>query len=47
MLSGMRDPRGGPNTRIRLLALLLALLLAGPVAGYLLQGAVSLLSAAY
>jgi hypothetical protein len=43
----MRDPSGGPNRRIRLLALVVALLLAGPVAAYLLRGAVELVSAAY
>ena len=47
MLSDMRDPRGGPNRRMRLLALLLALLLAGPLTGLLLQGAVRMLSSAY
>ena len=47
MLSEMRDPRGGPNRRMRLLALLLALLLAGPLTGLLLQGALRVLSAAY
>ena len=47
MLSDMRDPRGGPNRRMRLLALLLALLLAGPLTALVLQGAVQVLSAAY
>ena len=46
MLSEMRDPRGGPNRRMRALALLLALLLAGPLTAYLVQGAVRVLSAA-
>jgi hypothetical protein len=43
----MRDRRGGPNRRMRLLALLLALLLAGPLVALLLQGAVRLLSAVW
>ena len=47
VLSEMRDPRGGPNRRMRVLALLLALLLAGPLTALVLQGAVRVLSAAY
>ena len=47
MLSEMRDPRGGPNRRMRVLALLLALLLAGPLTALVLQGAARVLSAAY
>ena len=47
MLSEMRDPRGGPNRRMRLLALVLALLLAGPLTALVLQGAARVLSAAY
>ena len=47
MLSEMRDKRGGPNRRMRVLALLLALLLAGPLTALVLQGAVRVLSAAY
>ena len=47
MLKEMRDQRGGPNRRMRLLALLLALLLAGPLTALLLQGAVRVLSAAW
>jgi hypothetical protein len=43
----MRDQRGGPNRRMRLLALLLALLLAGPVAALLLEGALRVLSLAW
>jgi hypothetical protein len=42
----MRDQRGGPNRRMRLLALVLALLLAGPLTALVLQGAVRVLSAA-
>ena len=47
MLTQMRDKRGGPNRRMRVLALLLALLLAGPLTALVLQGAVRVLSAAY
>ena len=47
MLSTMRDRRGGPNWRMRLLALVLALLLAGPLTALVLQGALRALSLAY
>ena len=47
MLGEMRDQRGGPNRRMRLLALLLALLLAGPLTALVLQGALRVLSAAW
>ena len=47
MLSEMRDPRGGPNLRMRVLALVLALLLAGPLTALVVQGAARALSAAY
>ena len=47
MLSEMRDPRGGPHLRMRVLALVLALLLAGPLTALVLQGAARALSAAY
>ncbi len=47
MLTQMRDKRGGPNRRMRLLALVLALLLAGPLTALLVQGAARLLSAAW
>lgn len=47
MLSEMRDRRGGPNRRMRLLALVLALLLAGPLTALVLQGAARALSAAW
>ncbi len=47
MLSEMRDKRGGPNRRMRVLALLLALLLAGPLTALVLQGAARVLSAVY
>jgi len=46
VLQEMRDQRGGPNRRMRLLALVLALLLAGPLTALVLQGAVRVLSAA-
>ena len=39
MLSSMRDRSGGPNLRMRLLALVVALLLAGPLTVYLVRGA--------
>ena len=35
----MRDPSGGPNLRMKLLALVVALLLAGPLTLALLRGA--------
>ena len=41
----MRDRRGGPNRRMRLLALVLALLLAAPLTAALLEGALRVLSA--
>ena len=47
MLTQMRDQRGGPNRRMRLLALVLALLLAGPLTALLVQGAARVLSAAW
>ena len=47
MLTQMRDKRGGPNRRMRLLALVLALLLAGPLTALLVQGAARLVSAAW
>ena len=47
MLKEMRDQRGGPNRRMRLLALLLALLLAGPLTVLVVQGAARALSAAW
>ncbi len=37
VLSSMRDSRGGPNLRIRLLAIVVALLLAGPLTLFVLQ----------
>ena len=43
----MRDSSGGPNLRMKLLAVVVAVLLAGPVAAYLIEGAADLLSAAY
>ena len=47
MLSEMRDKRGGPNHRMRVLALVLALLLAGPLTALLVQGFARVLSAAW
>ena len=43
----MRDPRGGPDWRIRLLALLLVLLLAGPLTALVLRGALEVLAAVW
>jgi hypothetical protein len=42
----MRDQRGGPNRRMRALALVLALLLAGPLTALVVQGVARVLSAA-
>ena len=42
MLSEMRDRTGGPNVRMRLLALVLALLLAGPLTVFLAQALIGL-----
>ena len=39
VLSSMRDSSGGPNLRTKLLALVVALLLAGPLTVALLRGA--------
>ncbi len=47
MLSEMRDQRGGPNRRMRALALVLALLLAAPLTALVLQWALRALSAAW
>lgn len=41
--SNLRDRRGRPTARVRLLALVLALLLAGPLTLLLVQGATRLL----
>lgn len=43
----MRDDRGGPTLRVRLLAGVVALLLAGPVAAALLSGAARVLDLAW
>ena len=43
----MRDSRGGPNLRMRALALIVALLLAGPLTFFLLQAAARVLDLAY
>lgn len=37
VLSSMRDSRGGPNLGIKLLAIVVALLLAGPLTLFVLQ----------
>jgi hypothetical protein len=42
----MRDDRGGPNFRMRVLAVVLALLLAGPLTVFLLQAAFRVLDLA-
>ena len=42
----MRDSRGGPNLRMKLLALVVALLLAGPLTVLVLQGAARILDLA-
>jgi hypothetical protein len=46
MLSVMRDRNGAPNRRMRVLALVLCLLLAGPLTALLWGAAVRLLDAA-
>ena len=38
MLSGLRDPSGRPNARVKVLAVVVALLLAGPLTVLLLRG---------
>ena len=43
----MRDRRGGPNLRTRALALVLALLLAGPLTALLVEGVAWVLGAVY
>ena len=43
----MRDPSGGPNWRVRALAIVVALLLAAPLTAAVLQGAAALFRAAY
>ena len=42
----MRNSRGGPNWGMRLLAIVLALLLAGPLTVLVIQGALRVLDAA-
>lgn len=42
----MRDSRGGPNLRMRLLAIVVALLLAGPLTLLVLQAALRVLDLA-
>ena len=46
VLSEMRNSRGGPNWGMRVLAVLLALLLAGPLTVFLLQAAAKVLDLA-
>lgn len=41
----MRDRRGGPNARMRVLALVLCLLLAGPLTALIWSAAVRLIGA--
>lgn len=38
MLNGLRDPSGRPNLRVKVLAVVVALLLAGPLTVVVLQG---------
>lgn len=47
MLSALRDGRGRPNLRVRLLALTLALLLAGPLTVLAVQVAMGLVGSLY
>ena len=47
MLREMRNQTGGPNWVVRGLAILLALLLAGPLSVYLLQGLAGLVRTAF
>lgn len=47
MLSGLRDPRGRPSLRVKVLAVLLALLLAGPLTLLVAELLRALLSALY
>ena len=47
MLREMRNPAGGPNWLVRGLAVVLALLLAGPLTVYLAQGVVGLVRIAF
>ncbi len=42
----MRDPSGGPNWRVRALAIVVALLLAAPLTAALLKGAEAVVRAA-
>ncbi len=46
VLSRMRDSSGGPNLRMRLLAVVVALLLAGPLTAALVKGAAAALGRA-
>ncbi len=47
VLSRMRDERGRPNGRVKLLALVLALLLAGPLTVLVVRALVGLVGALY
>jgi hypothetical protein len=47
VLSGLRDERGRPNGRVRLLAIVLALMLAGPLTILVVRTLVNLLGALY
>jgi len=42
----MRDSRGGPNLRVRVLAIVVALLLAGPLTLFVLRAAARVLDLA-
>lgn len=42
MLSGLRDSSGRPNVRVKVLAVVVALLLAGPLTAVLLRGLLAL-----
>jgi hypothetical protein len=47
VLNGLRDERGRPNARVKLLAVVVALMLAGPLTILVLQALVRLLGSLY
>lgn len=47
VLNGLRDERGRPNARVKLLAVLVALMLAGPLTVLVVQVLVNLVGALY
>ena len=47
VLNGLRDERGRPNARVRLLAVLLALALGGPLTVFVVQVAADVVGALY